>query len=369
VTSTEEIWQDFYSDGNRATVTGDNKVRLYFAQFNRALIALHRAVEQSTSTTNAENKAVDRFVLLLRRTFESLALKFFFTGTGQDLKIDTTDSGFPHFSALLELAADLERRAAGLAELPPMEEMKRRMLEQIVEHGMDPRGWQIAMIRRTYLEALTAENLFRSFLPGELEKVGRSEDDASYLWSFASYDRALNRPFVYLIYFQYDGGPLSEGEAELAEIVSVAERTAAGRLSLLAFSQRLDQLLPRMRPRIIKRLALGPYCSPIFTRNEGQLGDLLDRLADRLPFALRWETEILISEREARVGGGWLSKGQLRQVFWIPKAIDLAERGVSQIQRFVLLPHWLAQHFQAAELLVDHRHIVIDRDERLHGLD
>jgi hypothetical protein len=369
VTASEEIWQQFNADGNRVSITGDNKVRLYFAQFSRALNALQRAVEQSTGTTNAENKAVNHFVLRLCRSFEPLALKFFFSGTGQDLKIDATDSGFPHFSTLLELAADLGQRDAELAALPSMAEMKKRMLQQIVEHSLHPRATQIEMIRRTYLEALDEAKLFHAFLPGPLEKVGKPGDDASYFWSFATYDRALNRPYVYLVYFQYDGKTLAEGSKECDEIASVAERTAAGRLSLLAFSHRLDELLPRMRPRIVKRLAIGPFFSPIFTHNEGELGALLERLQDRLPFVLLWDSEILISEREARVGAGWLSKGQLRQVFWIPKSVDLAARGVSQIERFVLMPHWLAQQVQAGGIMTERHHLVIDRDEKIRGLD
>jgi hypothetical protein len=363
--------EDFHRDENRESLTGDRKVRVYFAQLGRALVALHRAIEQGTAITNAENQAVDRFVRRLRSTFDALALKYYHGGagggTGQTLRIDTTDSGFPHFSTLLELAADLGERDARLAELPSLEDGKRRMLEQIVEYSLHPRELQRAMMRRLYLEALGPETLFRAFLPGTLQKVGG--DEASYFWSFASYDRALNRPFVYLVYFAWDGKPAPGDPGQLAEIEAVAERAAGGRQSLLAVSARLDELLPRMRPRIVKRLILGPFHSPHYTRNEGEFGALLDRMAEHLPFALRFETETLISDKETRVGAGWLSKGQLRQVFWIPKSVDLASRGTSQLERYVLLPHGLAQRVRAAGLLDDHRQLVIDEGEQIHGLD
>jgi hypothetical protein len=70
------------------------------------------------------------------------------------------------------------------------------------------------------------------------------------------------------------------------------------------------------------------------------------------------ESEILISERETREGAGWLSRGRLRQVFWLPDAIDLASRGVSQLERFLVLPHWLAQRVESAGLLPDHRRVI-----------
>jgi hypothetical protein len=202
-------------------------------------------------------------------------------------------------------------------------------------------------------------------------KVGGSDDAESFFWSFATYDRGLNRPFVYQLYFAYEGGParLTAGSKDMQEIEAAARATASGRTSLLGFSNHFDERLPRLRPRIVKRLILGPYHSPAFTRTEGAFGALLDEHAERLPFALHWESETLISDRETRVGGGWLSKGQLRQVFYVPKNVDLSTRGVSQLERSVLLPHWLAQRVRAAGLLGEHRHVVIDDRNDVHGLD
>lgn len=371
MSSTDEIWEKFHLERNCVRVTDENRIRLYFAQFSRALEALDRSVSQATGTTSAEARAVDHYVRRLRHTFEALALRHFYAEDGLSLKIDSSDSGFFHFSTLVEVAADQKRREAQLAELPAAAELKRRMLEDIVERAIHPRAHQKTMLRRLYLEHLAREEPFASFLPGKLEMMSRKGEEPSYFWSFATYDRALNRPFIYLLYFTWEAGrqALEPESDDFAEIRAAAERTAAGRLSLLAFSSRLDEMQPRMRPRIVKRLILGPYCSPLFTRDDGAFGALLDGMAERLPFALLWEAETLISERETRVGAGWLSKGQLRQVFWIPRSVDLAERGVSQLERFALLPHWLAQHVQTAGLLADHHQLVIGSDEKIHGLD
>ena len=48
MSSAESIWDDFHLDENCVTVTGDNKVRVYFSQIRRALAALERSVEEST---------------------------------------------------------------------------------------------------------------------------------------------------------------------------------------------------------------------------------------------------------------------------------------------------------------------------------
>jgi hypothetical protein len=354
------IGSHFRLDENCVPVAGAPRVRVYFAQLRRALEGLERGVERETPITNAERRAVSDWVGRLRRTLDLLALRHFFPRAGAEPRIDRTDSGFPHWSALLELGADLERRDAELAGLPDPAALKRSMLERIVRHALHPTELQAQLMRRIYLEAIAPAGLVRPFQPGPLEKVGSDGDEASWFWSFATYDRALNRPFLHGVYFAWEGRALAEGSDEFAELCAVAERSAVGRATLLVLSKRLDELLPRLHPRIVKRLVLGPFWAPGFTGQEGPLGALLGRLEERWPFALRFESEVLISERETRVGAGWLTKGELRQVFWLPDAVDLAARGVSQLARHLVLPHWLAQHVADAGLLPDHRTIVLD---------
>lgn len=366
----DPIWQHFHLDENRLPLTGQNKVRVYFAQVRRALAGLARAVEQGTHTSNAERHAVAHFVGRLCDTYEMLALRHFYPGQGPELRIDATDSGFVHFTTLLELAAELERRDPELAAIAEPRELVERMLAQIVDHGLHPRELQATLMQRLYLQSLDGERLFRAFLSGRLERLAKTEAGENYFWSFATYDRALNRPFIYLVYFGYEAGKtsLADDTKAFGELRSVAEHSAAGRVNLLGFSNQLDERLPRVRPRIVKRLVLGPYWAPGFTEAEDRLGELLVAVADRLPFALRWESETLISERETRVGAGWLSKGQLRQVFWIPDRLDLSARGVSQFERFILLPHWLAQRVRSEGLLEDHEHVLLETQKGARDL-
>lgn len=348
------IARHFRLDENCVPVSGAPRVRVYFAQLRRALGALERGLAHATPQGDAERRATGGFVARLCRMLDVLALRHFFPVTGAELRIDATDSGFLHWSALLELAADLERKQAALAELPPADELKRRMLEQIVRYGLPPTEPRAALMRRVYLEALSPDAVFAPFQPGAFERVGSGEA-GGWLWSFASYDRALNRPFLHLVYSEWDGEPPAAGTPEHAELCAAAERAAAGRASLLAVAKRLDELVPRLRPRIVKRLVLGPFWAPAFTGSEGPLGALLVELEGRWPFALQVESEILISERETRVGAGWLSKGALRQVFWLSDAPERAARGVSQLERFLILPHWLAQRVRGAELAGDYQ--------------
>jgi hypothetical protein len=355
----------FQADENCVPLTGESRVRLYLAQLRRALDRLGGAVAADAPVTNAERQAIDGFLARLRHTLDALALRHFFAAPDAALRIDASDSGFPHLAALLELAADAATREARLAALPPRPVLLQRMLDEIVEHSLHPRELQAALMERLHLEHLDPARLLRAFLPGELVKVGGPEDTESHLWSFTTWDGSLNRPYLHLLYFAYAGRPeaLAAGGAGRAALEDAAERAASGRLGLLAVARRIDEILPEVRPRIVKRLCLGPFLAPGFTRLAGELGALLERHAERLPFLLQVETEILLSEREERVGAGWLSRGELRQIFWVPRSLELAARGASQVLRLAVLPHWLAAHVESAGLLPDHRILWTEEDD------
>jgi len=364
VNDESEIWRDFDLDQNCVALVGEDKTRVYLSQVRRALSVLGDDLKTQPSVTEGERRAVTECLERLAKTYEALGLRHFFS-EGTELKIDTSDSGFVHFSALLELAADLQARDEKLATLGTVAEIKRAMLDQIVDHGIHPRALQVELMQRLYLESIRDETVVRAFISGRLERVAESDN---YFWSFSTYDRALNRPYVYLLFFGYESasksaGGLREDSEAFAEIRSAAESAALARIGLLGFASSLDHKIDPIRPKIIKRLVIGPYWAPQMTGTEGELGELLESFADRLPYALRWETETLLAERETRVGAGWFSKGQTRQVFWIPKDPELQARGASQVARSLAVPDWFAQQIEAKGALPNHRFVPIPQGE------
>lgn len=369
MTQHDRIWSDFNLEKNCVHITDENQARLYLAQMALALRSLDRIFATRAGADNLEARAIEQYVGRLESTFRLLALKHFFASPELPLKIDTTDSGFFHFSTLLDLAADLKARDALLSVMLSARELKREMADRIVRHQAPVRDLQQQIARRLYLEALAPDGVLEPFIPGKLVPLMGDDNSHTGFWSFATYDRTLNRPFVYLIYFVYDRKrPLEEGTDDHVTLVEHAARLASGGTTLLGFSNQLDDSEAAVHPRIVKRLILGPYWAPGFTENEGELGRLLDGNRARLPFALRWETETLLSDRELRIGKSLLSKGRLKQVFWIPRDIDLSQRGVSRLERSILVPHWLGQQMAEAGLLADHARYVIDKEDEVYGV-
>jgi hypothetical protein len=367
--SRDAIWADFNLEQNCVQVSDVNQVRLYFAQFALALRCLDRLFEKSAGASNHEARAIDRVIGRLTDTFRLLGLKYFYPTPSDTLKIDATDSGFFHFSSLIELEADLRGRVESLAKLEPLHQLKQELADRVVRHQAPVRDLQEKIARRLFHEQLAPEKIFSPFLCGELSATAATDEGNTYFWWFATYDKALNRPFLYMLYFVYDKDePLTDESMDFAQLVEEARGHASGKLNLLAFSHMLDDALPKISPRIVKRVILGPWWAPQFTVNEGELGKLLDEARQTLPFALKWETETLISDREVRVGKSLISRGKLKQVFWIPGDVDLAARGVSHLARFVLVPHGLAQHMAERDVLADHSRYVIDQDDEVHGV-
>lgn len=367
MTQHDRIWSDFNLEKNCVHITDENQARLYLAQMTLALRSLTRIFKSRAGADNLEAGAIERYLGRLESTFRLLALKHFFANPDLPLKIDTTDSGFFHFSTLLDLAADLKGRDALLAVMLGAKELKREMADRIVRHQAPVRDLQQQIARRLYLEALAPDGVLEPFIPGKLIPLMGEDDLHTGFWSFATYDKTLNRPFVYMIYFVYDSKrPLEEGSDDHRELVEQAMRLASGHTTLLGFSNQLDDSKAPIHPRMVKRLILGPYWAPGFTENEGELGQLLEGNREQLPFALRWETETLLSDRELRVGKSLLSKGRLKQVFWIPRDIDLSQRGISRLERSILVPHWLGQQMADAGLLTDHARYVIDKEDEVY---
>lgn len=361
-------WEDFNPEENCVPLHEEGRARAYLAGARRALRCLDRALAPG-GEADLEARILRGFLGRLAATLGLLELRHLYPTAAMPLKVDSTDSGFLHFSMLLDLQADLAERGTLLGDLAPAADLKREMAEAIIRHQACVRGLQERLARRLYLDRLSERDVFEDFQEGPLVDLVAAQGRASGLFSFATYDRARNQPFVYLIYFGYEGpGRLEVGTDGHRALAEAARRLAGSARTLLGFAAELDEALPEIHPRIVKRVALGPYWVPGVTALPPELEEAVQAGPEREAFALRWETETLISSHEARVGGGLLSKGRVRQVFWVPKEPGLQRRGVSRLERAVLVPHWLGQRLAERDIWTDHRRFVVDAGNEVHGI-
>jgi len=358
----EAVWDDFDTRANCVHVCDADAVRLYFEQLPSALAGLSAALARRPGA--AESAAIADLLPRLIATYRLLALRYRHDRAGDGLRIDTTNSGFFHFSTLLDVEVDVSSAARVLAPLPPAAQLRRELAEHIVRHAALPREPHEQLARRAYLEALQPERLWSDFVPGPLVPLPASATPA-WFWSFGTYDRILNRPFIYMMYLVPSApGRTPSLPRERTRLEEAARRLACGKLPLLAFARQLDDQELAATPQLVRRLAVGPWFSSSFTENPPAIARLFEPFAGRHPHLLQWEVETLLSDHEQRVGAGLLSAGRVQQVWWLPRDRELHARGVSHLERGVLLPHWLAQH--AAELFADQDLWTLDASGAVH---
>jgi hypothetical protein len=358
MTPGEELTARFRHEDNCVQVGAEADIRAYFQQLDISLTGMARALPGGPDRLAQD--AVGGVLKRLSRLYQVLEFRYRYPTPGVVLKVDKSDSGFVHFSTLLDLDVDLAQREKRLAAMPTAAELKRRMVEQIACERVFPRKLQEELARRSYLEQLVRDELFWEFNPGPLVSMG----DGCYLWSFSTYDKVLNRPFVYLLYLKQERpvGKLTFDSGDFQLIVAEAKKMASGRQSLLVFSKAIDDVPVRLSPRIVKRFIVGPFFSDRFTINETTLDVLFATVKDRSPFVFSWETEVLVSDRE------FLAPGKLKQIFWTPQEAGLMARGVSHVERSILVPHWFAPYLKEASLFTDHHQFTIDKEDGVYGI-
>jgi hypothetical protein len=361
MTPGEELTARFRHEDNCVSIGAEADVRVYFRQMAASFRGMLRALPGGADRLAVS--ALQGSICRLAYLYQVLEHRYRYPRPGVALKVDASDSGFVHFSTLLELEVDLAAREKRLGR-PTVAELKQRMVDQIARERTFPRGLQEQLSERLYYEQLVEKELFWEFNSGPLVQVSRG----NYLWSFSTYDRVMNRPFVYLLYLKQERPQeLSVESAEFQALMSEAKKMASGRQSLLVFSKAIDDLPVPLTPRIVNRFIIGPVCNR-FTINETSLDTVFSAVKEKEPFVFSWEAESLVSDREFRTGVGMFTSGKLKQVFWTPREAGLMARGVSHVDRYILTPHWFATYLNEAGLFTDHHTFTFDKEDEVYGI-
>lgn len=290
----------------------------------------------------------------LARTFTALSYKFLMANRiGEDdaklLSIDKSDSGFPVFSELLQMAADSLQAQKHLKSLPDQKRLKQDMVSHILTHQTAPTKLQYALSQRIYYELLSDGDLFQSqndpqAMWTQTKKVKGSKKDAKrhYLIYWAKYDSQMNVPQIYLMEVEDTGRkPLPNDERRWPLVQAHLMAQAVSSLKLLTIARGFDRDFDDLHPKTLKRFHIGPMYSHAFTEQHGPLRDVLSEASGQegLDWALTWTAESLESEKTTREKTGIFSTAQ-REVYKIDKTNpQSAEDGATSIRRSLILPH------------------------------
>ncbi len=345
----------------------DEQLLLYFRKISFSFDVLTRVYSEQAERDNLEAHIVHGYTQRLRYTFDALLQKYRFDSQ-KHLRLDTTDSGFPHHYEFVQLRSDLELRDEKLAKLRSQRQIKQEMLNYMFARKEDPDALLSELAVRSYFDMLDADRLFLDFNQGPIER--EDDEDGQAVWSchWASFDSATNRPFIYLMSFTTSGNADLHNDADFrAEFFRTlrSHGSRAPKLNIVAAS--IDEALESVHPKMLKRIGLGPFHSSTFSEGlSAPLEELFRYGDDERRFALFVENEYLFSYREV-VSTSLFSRDQVRQIFFIPQDDPaLYDKGSSAVNKAVILPFKLIQH--AGDQFTGMTTYPFDQKGEVHGI-
>ncbi len=329
---------------------GAYETRRYFAKFERIIGHLERvtAMTVQEGTLDAEEgKIVTAYLRALAGTFTALSYKHLLSGRVSDqlpsgLNIDRTDSGFPIYQELLQLANDALNADKHLANLPDQTQLKQDMVRHILNEHSTPTRLQFALSQRMYYEQLQGRALF--WAQNDPQAVWQGNNSAGrgrYLVHWASYDSQTNVPVVYLLELEDSGRHALPRDGERwPRVQSHLMAQAISALKLVTIGTGFDKDFDDLHPKKLRRIFLGPMYSHWFTEQNGPLRDVLAEASGKegLDWALSWTMETLWSREVTTEKTGFFSSSD-REIFKLAKMGDKGgNSGASQVRRSLILP-------------------------------
>ena len=319
--------------------------RRYFAKFDTITGHLARVaaeLEKEGQLTRLEARLLGGYIGKVTATFRALSHKYLMTGRADGaprITFDRHESGFPVAQELMLMAVDAQQADKHLAG-PSTDEIKDRMIRQILGDLTIPTSLQYALSHRMYYQTLKEGGIFWARNDPDAQWIETRGERRHYLVHWAVWDTQANLPLIYLMDLEDSGKkplPTDDRRWPLAQSALMAQ--SIGGLKLLTIAQGFDKDFPDLHPKRLRRIYLGPMYSSNFTLQSGPISKVLSdaKAPPGEDWALVWTVEDLISDREEDGDAGWFSSAPKRQIYKLD-AMKGADSGNTRMQRMVILP-------------------------------
>ena len=302
----------------------------YHKMIDFTLKELIVAVQEKQILNQQELLLFKQYSDLLLYSIEAMRVKYMYDDE-ENMKVDLTDSGFPNYLEFRYLFNDLELREEFLNKLTDIEVLKDEFLDTLMrkkEPISKRKLFQAASI--VYYSSAKKEYIFNRFVQGKIIKAPEGSP-AEFLVSWSFYDVSHNRPFICYMYFNYDGKDVDDYKSE---IYNVLKNTSDREMNLDTMAYAIDKRLPKLLPKLVKRVDLGPIHN-VFAKDENKVTHaILQGISNKeIPlesFAISFKIDELKSGSEFKEGS-FFSKQTFQK--W-----DAAFK-----QRYVFAPHRIIQ--------------------------
>jgi hypothetical protein len=323
----------------------------YFKHISRVFAFLSAWYRKLVAGGNEEARIVEGFLEKLLYTVQMLRLKYLYA-EDHKLALDLNDSGFPHWFGISELEAGLAIQLEHFKDLPGRKVVQEIMLEEMLRRGNDPVKLLPQMAEVQFADELDGSKLIFTFTPGALTVIQNGPEDGEILhclFSWLCYDRTLNRPYIYIMAFDFAGTREDlRIEYEHGDFLTTVCRSGDREIPLAVLATDIDNALLRVSPKIVKRISLGPILCPKYSvpDDNAELIGWLSQFGEPDDFALLLESGILLSKGVFEEKSSWFfgNSKKVKQIFALSDDELAGEQQASEVSQMILLPHHVLQH-------------------------
>jgi len=246
-----------------AVLENKEQYAIYFKIINHAFKEVFTSVATQDICNSIELSFLKQYGDLLTYSLEAFRIKYLYDEE-EKMQIDLTESGFPNYLEFRYLFNDLMLKDEHISKLPHLEKLKEEFLERLLKNKEPILKRQLEQAASiVYYTSVEKNYIFKKFVQGKIITQEEGQD-SSYLVSWAFYDVIHNRPFICFMYFDLHKTKLEE---YTKEIYDVLKKTADRNISLDMMAYAIDKKLPKLRPKKIKKIDLGPLHN-VFAKDE-----------------------------------------------------------------------------------------------------
>ncbi len=336
-------------------------IKKTFKAFNKHL---GEKLEESSSK-KVERTVISYFITRLIRSIDLLNSKYQFDNS-HNIRVDLTESSFPNHAELRQMKADYNLKDEFLKGLPNPLILKDKLISKLRTQNEEPLDILDALAKRKYYSSLYPSSIYLMYNRGRLLETGKNKSRTTFIYAWGTYDMALNRPQIFVMDLEYSASvrPLDKHNDDFMKFEDIIENISAGSQSIYEMISFVDQEIPTIHPKLVKKYDLGPLFGT-YSKDESPFTSFHARHGlDNEHFVLLYEEEIVVSVKEEMVKANWIGGKIPLQDFHI-KSDDkeCRKRKLSDLNKYLIAPHNVIQLLlddpEMAEVLVPVRNNMI----------
>ncbi len=331
-----------FSELDRSILVGENAYQKYFKHVAFVFDSFLSALEFLEHDEPFEHEILEIYARNFLQTLSLFRFKFI-ENINQPMLVDVTESGYPNSIELKRLQADKELADQYLSKTEKSSRLKHEILEHLIKKQTQPENLLHQTGLRLYYEQIKESYIFESFNQGELKQIeSNNPEKERFLYHWATFDDVLNRPFIYILVFDF---LTSIGNSDRTPVFETIKKRTVNTAPLKVIAADIDHDIASVQPKILKRIDLGPIHNH-FARDEHPLTKVVQEHFGEDDFIFQFNTEIIFSKGEMS-SNNFLSKGEIFQIFHVDDSnMECMERMVSSYQRYMITSHRVLQYLK-----------------------